>query len=303
MLQQSVGAVIYGFDMTFDAHVLKILIASPGDTTEERDAVSDAIQGWNAARAEKEQVVLFPWRWEKHAVPVLGDTAQGVINAQAVDSADIVIAIFDSRLGKETENAVSGTAEEITRAHAAGKPVHVWFSTEDLPRGVDPEQLTKLNSFKEELGKQGLLGEYANPSDLAYRVRDAIEADVAALGLGAVGPIKKKGEHAVPRLRVESRREQTGQDSKGAPRFTNRHKLILENKSESVTAEGLRMHLGEFAHSVIRDSDDAVDLPPLVSLSWPLALSMGSPSQVSIELTWTENEEPHSVTLPVSTFG
>ena len=112
--------------MAFDAHVLRILIASPGDTKEERDAVERGLHGWNAARAERERVILLPARWETDAVPRLGGSGQSVINDQLVDRADI-IALFDFRLGQATEQAVSGTAEEIQRANAAGKPVHVYF--------------------------------------------------------------------------------------------------------------------------------------------------------------------------------
>jgi hypothetical protein len=130
--------------MAFDAHVLKVLIASPGDTTEERDAVTRSLHGWNAARAEREQVILLPTRWETDAVPRLGASGQGVINEQLVDKADIVIALFDTRLGMATEAAVSGTAEEIERAHAAGKPVHVYFSDEPIPRGADLRQVEAL---------------------------------------------------------------------------------------------------------------------------------------------------------------
>ena len=49
-------------------------------------------------------------------MPRLGSgRGQGVINEQLVDDADIVLALFDSRLGQATAAAVSGTAEEITR--------------------------------------------------------------------------------------------------------------------------------------------------------------------------------------------
>lgn len=279
--------------MAFDAHVLKVFIASPGDTSEERDAVSEALQGWNAARAEKEQVVLFPWRWEKHAVPALGGTAQGVINEQAVDSSDIVIAIFDSRLGQETDNAVSGTAEEIERAHEAGKPVHVWFSTEDLPRDVDPKQLVRLDSFKKELGQQGLLGEYASPADLAYKVRDAIENDVTALGLGAVAPITKAGEHAIPVVRFTSRREQTGVDPKGKPKFRTSERILVENKSQNVTAEDLTIDFGELAPYVMGDASEPFDLHPLTDMHWIAALDMGAPFAGDVVIRWNDNDKPH----------
>jgi hypothetical protein len=63
----------------------------------------------------------------------VGNRPQAIINAQAVDRADIVVAFFDSRLGTSTGVDVSGTAEEINRAVDMGKPVHVYFSDEPLP--------------------------------------------------------------------------------------------------------------------------------------------------------------------------
>ncbi len=81
----------------------------------------------NASRAAREGVVLLPRRWETDAVPVLSGSGQGAINKQLLDSADIVVALFDSRLGRATEDAVSGTAEEIQRADVAGKQVPSTF--------------------------------------------------------------------------------------------------------------------------------------------------------------------------------
>lgn len=168
----------------FDAHVLKLLIASPSDTGSERDAVERAIHGWNAARAEREQIMFAPWRWETNAVPEMGGSAQSIINSQAVDACDLVIAIFDSRLGTATDAAVSGTAEEIQRATAAGKPVHVWFSGEPLPRDTTAKELGRLEKFKAQMMQAGLLGSYANPEDLQFQVRNAIEHDLTKLDLG-----------------------------------------------------------------------------------------------------------------------
>lgn len=170
----------------FDAHVLKVLIASPGDTAPERDAVERALHGWNSSRAEREQIMLAPWRWETHAVPELGGSAQSIINSQAVDSCDVVLAIFDSKLGTATEAAVSGTAEGIQRAHSAKKPVHVWFSTEPLPREIQPQELERLNAFKATMRTAGLLGEYSSPDDLQHEVRKAIEYDLTKMDLGRV---------------------------------------------------------------------------------------------------------------------
>jgi hypothetical protein len=112
--------------MTFSAIAILVLIASPGDTAEERAAIQLQLSKWNVSRGERESVVAVPWLYEQHSIPMLGGHPQSVINAQAVDRADVV----DSRLGTETPEAVSGTAEEIRRALAAGKPVHVYFSKE-----------------------------------------------------------------------------------------------------------------------------------------------------------------------------
>ncbi len=107
----------------FDASVLKVLLSSPGDTGEEVAAVKESLHGWNGSRAESAQVILLPRHWKSDGVPRLGaGGGQGVINEQLVDDADIVIALFDSRLGQATAEAVSGTAEEIRRAVDAGNP-------------------------------------------------------------------------------------------------------------------------------------------------------------------------------------
>jgi hypothetical protein len=113
-----------------------------------------------------------------------------VINEQLVDDADIVIALFDIRLGMVTEASVSGTAEEIQRSHKAGKPVHVWFSDEPIQRAASLTDLRSLEEFKRTLQPLGLLGTYASPDDLAQKVRHAIESDLERLNLGVV---KRRG--------------------------------------------------------------------------------------------------------------
>lgn len=173
--------------MTFPATAVIVLVASPSDTSEERSAVFAALSDWNVQRGESDRVVLVPWLYEHHAIPVLGQGAQSVINGQALDRADIVIAFFDARLGSATPDAVSGTAEEIERAHAAGKPVHVYFSTEPVSRhNIDADQLLHLQEFRKELASRGLLGEYGSPSELAAAARSAVEFDVrTVLSMGA----------------------------------------------------------------------------------------------------------------------
>ena len=166
------------------------------DTTRERDAIEKALHGWNSSRAEREQIQLAPWRWETHAIPELGGTAQDIIDRQAVETCDVVIAVFNARLGTATDDAVSGTAHEIIHAHRAGKPVHVYFSTEPFPRDTKPEEIQRLNDFKDQIRGEGLLGEYASVEDLQFKVRDAIERDLASMDLGKVFIRSNKADQA-----------------------------------------------------------------------------------------------------------
>ena len=103
-----------------------------------------------------------------------------------MDDSDIVVAVFDSRLGKVTEDAVSGTAHEIERTAEAGKPVHVYFSNEPVSRSAaaDSEEMARLNKFREDMAARSRLGFYADPTDLGYQVREAVEHDLTQMDLG-----------------------------------------------------------------------------------------------------------------------
>lgn len=71
--------------MSFSADAILVLIASPSDTADERAAVYEALGQWNVSRGEREAIVVIAWLYEQHAVPLLGDGPQSVINHQAFD--------------------------------------------------------------------------------------------------------------------------------------------------------------------------------------------------------------------------
>ena len=295
----------YARPVAFDAHVLKVLIASPGDTLEERDAVERALHGWNGDRAERESIVLLPQRWETNAVPRLGAPAQSIINEQLVDTADIVVALFDSRLGMATAEAVSGTAEEIRRADDAGKPVHVWFSQEPLPRDVDVEQLASLNEFKGTLEPLGLLGTYSSPDDLAYKVRQAVESDLMRLNLGAVVRRNVADEHAVLRARYERDREPET-DRLGRVTYRTRRERLTVHNSGAVTATEVHVQIRVSEREDLEppelDSDAPATILPNSEFSWPLIILAEAANTFAVVMTWTEGDQEYSETQDVSTY-
>lgn len=184
---------------------LYVMIASPSDVNDARQVVYDAISSWNETNTRPREVALIPLRWETSAVPQLGGHPQDIINQQLVDRADIVIALFGSRLGQATHTALSGTAEEMTRANDAGKPVHVYFSNAGHPQDVDVEQLAQLRDFQSKLG--GLYGTYGNLDDLKVQVWRAIDHDISniaqrpqgsELALQGVDFLAQPGSERVP---------------------------------------------------------------------------------------------------------
>lgn len=281
----------YSEGMSFNANVLQVLIASPGDTMEARDAVEGALHGWNASRSEREQVILLPRRWETDAVPTMGSSGQETINAQLVDKCDIVIALFDARLGQATKKAVSGTAEEIERAAASGKPVHVWFSDAPVSR-EHLEGAQAVAEFRETLEAEGLLGSYASPEDLAYQVRNAVEADLERLELAAPTGRNLSQGGAEPVASYDYRTEQV-LNSKGKMRTTKKgHRIVVTNKGD-VPAEDFTFSLEPMDDLEVPHMISAEASPTIAGkggeFSWSIAPSMGSSTQVNMYMTWREN--------------
>lgn len=169
--------------MAHPATAVYVMIASPSDVPEARDAVHRALSRWNEANTKSLGVALIPLRWETSTVPLLGGSPQAIINKQLVEQADIVIALFGSRLGTVTPDDVSGTAEEISVAEQSGKPIHLYFSTAPHANDVEPEQLMALQQFKKELQSRGLYGTFNSPDELLAHVWQAIGHDVQSLSI------------------------------------------------------------------------------------------------------------------------
>lgn len=288
---------------------LIVLIASPGDTADERDAVFRAISRWNSSTGRHQGVSIIPWMWERDSVPVLGGRPQELINEQAVDVADVVVAFFDAKLGTPTGKDISGTAEEIERASSAGKPVHVYFSSEPIPREVDVLQLEQLQKFKAELSRSGLLGAYASADDLAHQVLTAIEHDLRVhfSDTDEPGqPYTQSGSEARLVWRHIREREPSGIDKGGRPTFrTTLNHLEVRNMG-SATAESITFSVSPVNGSRFSFPNPPTapfDLQPDSSMSWVLIpmTGIGSPGRtVQIDVSWAEGGRPLSTTRTIS---
>lgn len=144
--------------MAFSGTVFNVMIASPGDVARERVVTREAIWEWNAINSSDKQIVLLPIGWDTHATPSMIDTAQATINSQVLQHADLLIAIFWTRLGTPTGEFASGTVEEIERHISSGKPAMIYFSSAPVaPDSIDQSQYGALVAFRESLKKRGLV--------------------------------------------------------------------------------------------------------------------------------------------------
>ena len=158
--------------MTYTATVIRVMIASPSDVATERHKIRDIIHEWNAIHSTERQTVLLPVGWETHSSPSMEDRAQSVINKQVLADCDLLVAVFWTRLGSPTGEAVSGTVEEIQEHISAGKPAMLYFSDVPVQMGsVDNEQYQALLHFKKECLKQGLVEGYESVSEFHEKFR------------------------------------------------------------------------------------------------------------------------------------
>ena len=162
--------------MAYPAMAYNVMVASPGDVSEERDAVQETIAEWNSVHSDNSKVVLVPIRWEEDATPETGGHPQEIINKRLLRRADLLVGLFGSRLGTPTNEYDSGSVEEINRHIGAGRPAMLYFSKRQFDLdSIDTEQLDKLRLFRKQLSQQALLGEFKDTAGLRHRFYKDLE--------------------------------------------------------------------------------------------------------------------------------
>jgi uncharacterized protein (DUF1330 family) len=147
--------------MAYQAKVLPVMIASPGDVTEERDVIRVVLHDWNDVNAQASSVMLAAVGWDTHSSPELGARPQDLINERILKDCDLLIGVFWTRLGTPTGKAASGTVEEIEEHVAAGKPAMIYFSSKPVaPDSVDASQYAQVKEVRAKWQSQGLIETY-----------------------------------------------------------------------------------------------------------------------------------------------
>jgi hypothetical protein len=162
--------------MSFQATVIPVMIASPGDVHAIRTSARDVIHEWNYIHSDSTHLVLMPVGWETHSSPELGSSAQDLINERVLEDCDLLIGIFWTRLGTPTGRASSGTVEEIQRHVDSGKPAMIYFSKQPAaPDTIDPDQYRALVQFRSWCETQGLVETFFGAEDFATKLKRHIQ--------------------------------------------------------------------------------------------------------------------------------
>lgn len=165
--------------MPLDIKLYRVVIASPRDVSEEREIIREEIARWNSIHTSGMKMILMAVGWETDATPALQERGQAVINRQLVDTCDLLIGVFWTRLGTPTPQAESGTVEEIERAHNEGKRCIIYFSDRAVSLSTtDQRQYKRLQKYKDELNKTGLTDTYKTLEEFREKVFRHITASV-----------------------------------------------------------------------------------------------------------------------------
>jgi len=157
--------------MAYQAIVLEIVIASPGDVTAERTVAHEIIQEWNTAHSKARRIVLMPVAWDTHRAPKSGVGPQAVIGTGVAEKCDLLIGIFRARLGAPTAEALSNTVREIERHLRAGKPAMIYFlSRPPSPDLMDREQLDRLEALMATWQDRLLSADFSSTGDFGQKL-------------------------------------------------------------------------------------------------------------------------------------
>ena len=143
--------------------IFRCFIASPGDTSQERDLCDKVIEDINTSMGSYFGFRLETVKWENNVHPAIGSDGQAVINEQIGLDYDIFIGIMYKKFGTPTPRAGSGTEEEFNRAislHETNSDVEIMFYFNNKASNIseiDATQLFEVKAFKEKVKNAGCL--------------------------------------------------------------------------------------------------------------------------------------------------
>jgi|GEM_PF-305642 len=168
---------------------LNLMLASPGELSEERDALTTVVRDLNRSIPRERGIQIELIKWETHSWPGIGEDAQDVVNQQLPEDIDIFVGMFWKRLGTATKRASSGTVEEFNRALARFEAnqsairILMYFKSESIPYDADLEEFKKVRDFRDSLKEKGVkYHEFATPQEFTDLLRLHLQQELNNYG-------------------------------------------------------------------------------------------------------------------------
>jgi uncharacterized protein DUF4062 len=150
--------------------ILRLLLSSPGDVADEREAASRAVFRFNQQEVEQSGVFLKLIRWEDMA-PQIGPGPQRVINDQ-IGEYDLFVGIMWNRFGTPTDVAASGTEEEfqaaLTSWRSTKRPWITFYFCDRPSNFTNQQQLEqkgRVVQLRTDLNALGVVRSYGSVDD------------------------------------------------------------------------------------------------------------------------------------------
>ena len=157
----------------------KAFIASPSDTTCEREICEKVFDEINSSLGTIYNFRIESVKWEKDVRPTLKNKdGQSEIFDQVGDDFKIFIGIMNQKFGSPTPRAGSGTEEEFDSAlerFKEKKDIELIFYFNDEPpkskSEINIEEFVKINNFKKRIEPLGIYGTYVGCIDFEEKLR------------------------------------------------------------------------------------------------------------------------------------
>jgi hypothetical protein len=159
--------------------IYKAFIASPSDTSKEREACDKVFEELNSNIGEIYNFRIESLKWEKDVRPTIQNKdCQSIIFDQVGNNYELFIGIMSKKFGSPTPRAGSGTEEEFNEVFARYKEkgdVEMIFYFNDEPpvsmSDFKPEEFLKISNFKKQLEPIGIYGLYNGIFDFEEKLR------------------------------------------------------------------------------------------------------------------------------------
>lgn len=160
----------------YEANCYNVMIVSPSDVSTEREIAKNVLYRWNEINSRFRNIVFSVLGYDINAHTDSGNHPQELLNHQLLEHADIIIAVFWTKLGTPTKEYSSGSVEEISRHINQGKKAYIYFSNKPVElNSVDNTQYEKLKEYKTSIQGNSYYKNFSTEEDFEYKLSNDIQ--------------------------------------------------------------------------------------------------------------------------------